>query len=199
MAPLIVCSVLALAIIIERIGFWTGFFRQFKPAESSKVLKHWTAGRNREALNLAKNSSDLITQVLYQILQSKGRHIQQIVDINVSKWNTKMLHYMATLKTVISISPLLGILGTVVGIIDSFSVLGGAGLQDPKLVTGGIAQALVTTAMGLSIAVIALLFHNLFQSFMVRFVSRAEYILSEVELVFKAKQENENEAQDPIE
>ena len=66
------------------------------------------------------------------------------------------------LDTVITLSPLLGILGTVSGIITSFDLLGAMGIQDPKAVTGGIAQALITTAAGLTIAIITLIPYNIF-------------------------------------
>ena len=67
------------------------------------------------------------------------------------------------LDTIITLSPLLGILGTVSGIIGSFELLGDMGIQDPKAVTGGIAQALITTAAGLSVAIVTLIPYNLFR------------------------------------
>ncbi len=67
---------------------------------------------------------------------------------------------LSVLDTIITLSPLLGILGTVAGIIISFDLLGAAGLEDPTAVTGGIAQALITTATGLAIAIVALLPYN---------------------------------------
>lgn len=60
---------------------------------------------------------------------------------------------MIVLDTMITVAPLLGILGTVIGIISSFKMLGNSGMADPKLVTGGIAQALITTATGLTISI----------------------------------------------
>ena len=71
-----------------------------------------------------------------------------------------MKRYLSVLDTIITAAPLLGILGTVSGIIISFDLLGDAGIEDPKAVTGGIAQALITTATGLSIAIVTLLPYN---------------------------------------
>lgn len=69
---------------------------------------------------------------------------------------------LTVLDTVITLAPLLGILGTVSGIISSFELLGEMGIQDPKAVTSGIAQALLTTAAGLTIAIITLIPYNAF-------------------------------------
>jgi biopolymer transport protein ExbB len=82
--------------------------------------------------------------------------------------------YLNILDTIITVAPLLGIFGTVVGIINSFDVLGHAGIEHPQIVTGGIAQALITTATGLGVAMMTLLPYNYFQS-------RIEYASKELE------------------
>ncbi len=74
----------------------------------------------------------------------------------------KMKKGMAILDTIITMAPLLGILGTVTGIIISFDFLGKAGVEDPKAVTGGIAQALITTATGLTVALATIVPYNYF-------------------------------------
>ncbi|WP_456473207.1 MotA/TolQ/ExbB proton channel family protein [Desulfolithobacter sp.] len=75
-----------------------------------------------------------------------------------------MSRFMTLLDTMITVAPLLGIFGTVLGIISSFKMLGSAGIADPKLVTGGIAQALITTATGLAISIITVFPYNYFKS-----------------------------------
>ncbi len=69
---------------------------------------------------------------------------------------------MGFLDTMITVAPLLGILGTVIGIILSFDMLAVAGIENPQAVTGGIAQALITTATGLTIAILAVIPFNYF-------------------------------------
>ena len=76
----------------------------------------------------------------------------------------RMRKYMGVLETIVTVAPLLGILGTVVGIIHSFDMLGAKGIGDPQAVTGGIAQALITTAAGLSISILTLLPCNYFNA-----------------------------------
>ena len=76
----------------------------------------------------------------------------------------KMGKYLNILDTIITVAPLLGIFGTVIGIINSFDILGLAGIEHPQVVTGGIAQALITTATGLGVAMMTLLPYNYFLS-----------------------------------
>ena len=90
----------------------------------------------------------------YGLVQSLAAAAMQEIE--------KMKRNLSVLDTIITLAPLLGILGTVSGIIVSFDLLGDAGIEDPKAVTGGIAQALLTTAAGLAIAIVALLPYNAF-------------------------------------
>ncbi len=76
----------------------------------------------------------------------------------------RMRKYMTVLDTMITVAPLLGIFGTVLGIITSFQLLGASGIEDPKAVTAGIAQALITTATGLGIAILAVFPYNYFNT-----------------------------------
>jgi biopolymer transport protein ExbB len=76
----------------------------------------------------------------------------------------RMRRFMRVLDTMITVAPLLGIFGTVLGIITSFEMLGTAGIQDPKAVTAGVAQALITTAAGLAIAIFSLFPYNYFNA-----------------------------------
>jgi biopolymer transport protein ExbB len=88
----------------------------------------------------------------------------------------RMTRYMGVLDTIITLAPLLGILGTVLGIIDSFDLLGARGARDPMAVTGGIARALITTATGLGIAILTLIPYNYFRA-------KSENALNEIEEV----------------
>jgi biopolymer transport protein ExbB len=76
----------------------------------------------------------------------------------------RMKKGLGFLDTIVTMAPLLGILGTVLGIIQSFDLLGSTGIQDPKAVTSGIAQALITTAAGLTVALLTLVPFNYFVS-----------------------------------
>jgi len=104
----------------------------------------------------------------------------------------KQISYMSRgqglLDTVITLAPMLGILGTVLGIIDSFNILSLEGVENPTAVVGGIAQALISTAMGLSVALLALLPYNLFRSFIQKLTLHLESIGSEFYHICHQKQ-----------
>jgi len=97
----------------------------------------------------------------------------------------RMGRFMGALDTMITVAPLLGILGTVIGIIDSFEVLGSAGIDDPRAVTGGIAQALITTAAGLAIAIFAVFPYNYFRSRLRRAAHVIEQYATSLEIVYE--------------
>jgi biopolymer transport protein ExbB len=77
---------------------------------------------------------------------------------------TGLRRYLPVLDTVITLSPLLGLLGTVTGMIGAFGIMAGAGLNQPTAITGGVAEALIATAAGLGVAIAALVPYNFFQS-----------------------------------
>ena len=88
--------------------------------------------------------------------------MRESIEIAAEDEMERMKQGLNVLDTIITLAPLLGILGTVLGIISSFELLGDSGIEDPKAVTGGIAQALITTAAGLSIALVTLVPFNYF-------------------------------------
>lgn len=97
------------------------------------------------------------------------------------------------LDTVITMAPMLGILGTVLGIIDSFHILSLQGVENPTAVVGGIAQALVSTAMGLVVALLALLPYNIFRYFIQKLTLHLELIGSEFNHICQQKRLVSNE------
>ena len=96
-----------------------------------------------------------------------------------------MKHGLNVLDTIITMAPLLGILGTVLGIIQSFDLLGQSGIQDPKAVTGGIAQALITTAAGLSVALVTLVPFNILVSRVQRATRLLENVTTQLEIAHR--------------
>jgi biopolymer transport protein ExbB len=92
---------------------------------------------------------------------------------------------MGVLDTMITVAPLLGIFGTVTGIIQSFEALGAAGVDRPAEVTAGIAQALITTAAGLAIAILSVIPYNFFDSLCEQAALRIEKYATSLEIVYE--------------
>jgi biopolymer transport protein ExbB len=92
---------------------------------------------------------------------------------------------MAVIDTMITVAPLLGIFGTVTGIILSFEMLGSAGIEHPQAVTAGIAQALITTAAGLGIAILSVFPYNYFNSRIEKAALDIEKYATSLEIVYE--------------
>jgi biopolymer transport protein ExbB len=166
MWPLLLCSVIALAIILDRAWF---FLASSRREDESLIGEAWAAvaqGRRLEAMKIVRKQSGPASSLLAAALAHAGDP-QAVVEEAMGRVGRlellRMQRGLATLEAIITVAPLLGLLGTVTGIIRTFNVIGAmAGLTSPAQVAPGIAEALFTTAFGLMIAVPAVIFHALF-------------------------------------
>lgn len=165
MWPIILASVAAMAIVAERL--WSLQKRYVNPPDLIATIQQWLARRELDAarINYLRNSSPL-GRVLASALANRG-HEQQIIKEAVEDTGrhvaAELERYLNTLGTIAGIAPFLGLLGTVLGMIQMFSGIGSAGVGDPSLVARGIAQALITTAAGLVVAIPSLMFYRYFR------------------------------------
>jgi len=160
MWPLLVCSLVSVTVIIERAIFW---WRQDKRRNSmlvEEILHHTEKGNFEGATSIGSGISDVVVRVLFSALVHKDDGPLENMQIAAQDEIEEMKRGMGVLDTIITMAPLLGILGTVIGIIESFNLLGLAGIEEPRAVVGGIAQALITTVAGLSVALITLIPFN---------------------------------------
>src|ERR1700690_2783519 len=155
MWPIILCSIVAAAIILERL--WTLQDRRVLPPDLTQ--KVWTlveSDQNNEKIILALEQNSPLgkllaaglanrhrpREVLMERLEDTGRHVVYELE-----------RLLNTLGTIAGVSPLLGLLGTVTGIIKAFNAINAGGAGDPRMLSGGIAEALVATAAGLCVAI----------------------------------------------
>lgn len=166
MVPIILSSVIAMAIIIERF-LSLRVSKVNPPADIEFARKMASSGKVPEdALNKLRSNS-VVGNVLAAGLASSTlpRHImKENVEEAGRHAAHKLERYLTALGTVAAITPLMGLLGTVLGMITAFSQINQAGVGDPATVAGGISQALFTTAAGISVAIIALIFHRYFKA-----------------------------------
>ena len=164
MLPIIACSILSLAIVLER--FWA--LRRGKVMPPHLMKQIWQLHRDDQLgmadLGKLKSSSPLGRILAAGLVNRK--HSKEIMKESIEEVGRQVVHelerYLSSLGTIASISPLLGLLGTVVGMIDVFSVIVTAGVGDPSVLAGGISKALITTAAGLSVAIPTMFFHRYF-------------------------------------
>lgn len=175
MFPLIICSVIALAISIERFVRLKRF--SINPHNLvSEVLLRSEAG----TLN-AQDEQDLFQSPLGQVLQKgylfrdKGALFAQTqMQTEASVQIAGLEKNINFLGTIGSIAPLLGLLGTVIGIIEAFLAVNSGGVTDPAMLANGVSQALITTAAGMIVAIPALIAYRYFQRVVVELVVEME-------------------------
>lgn len=158
MAPIILCSVVAVAIVVERL--WTLQRKRVIPRELTdrvwKLVETRTLN-DRHIEALAQNSP--LGRVLAAGLANRN-HGREIMKEVIEDTGRHVVHelerFLNTLGTIAAMSPLLGLLGTVTGMIAAFNAITAAGVGDPRALSGGIGEALITTAAGLIVAIPAL-------------------------------------------
>jgi biopolymer transport protein ExbB len=136
-------------------------------------------------------SKDFVISILVSGILHREFSMTKAMESAAAEKVKAMRHYMPVLDTMITVAPLLGIFGTVLGIISSFELLGSSGIQHPEAVTSGIAQALITTAAGLGIAILAVLPYNYFNSRVERAVLDIERYATSLEIVYEKLSQNQ--------
>lgn len=165
MVPILLCSVIAMAIVAER--FWTLQRKRITPGNLVVQVWQWAKSGNLNddrILALRRSSPlgrilaaglvnrDTSRAMMKEGIEEVGRHVVHDLD-----------RYLNTLGTIASITPLLGLLGTVIGMIKVFAVITTQGVGNPGVLAGGISEALITTAAGLTVAIPTLMFHRYFR------------------------------------
>jgi len=193
MLPIILCSIVAFAIIAER--FWSLQKKHVIPP--NLVADVWISFNDKSfdeaALAHLKQSSSLGRVLAAGLVNLQ--HDREIMKEAIEETGRHVVHelerFLNTLGTIASISPLLGLLGTVIGMIKVFSTITTAGVGDASLLAGGISEALITTAAGLTIAIPSLMFYRYFRGVVEEYVVRMEEeALKLVEVIHGEREED---------
>jgi len=165
MLPLFACSVIAIGIIAER--FWSLQNKRIAPPELITQIWQWLqydqVDKNRisalqqdsplgQILAAGLVNRDNTREITKEGIEDVGRHVTLSLERNLN-----------TLGTIAAITPLLGLLGTVIGMIKVFAVITTEGVGNPETLAGGISEALITTATGLVVAIPSLIFYRFFR------------------------------------
>ena len=190
MWPLLACSLAVGTVVIERALFWIGLEQHRNRKLMDEVLSLAETGQWEEIKVKTAGCQDHVIRVLAVGIMHRDYDMGKAMEAEAGRMYQQMSRFMPVLDTMITLAPLLGILGTVLGIISSFNMLGESGLADPRLVTSGIAQALITTATGLTIAIIAVIPYNFFNTRINRAVHVMEKYATSLEVVFERASDN---------
>ena len=166
MLPLFACSIIAIAIIGER--FWSLQTKRILPASLMPQIWAWLKQSKQvdavrieglrndsplgQILAAGLQDTDCSREITKENIEDVGRHVTLSLEKNLN-----------ALGTIAAITPLLGLLGTVIGMIKVFSVITTEGVGNPEVLAGGISEALITTAMGLVVAIPSLIFYRYFR------------------------------------
>jgi len=165
MGPILLCSVIAMSIISER--FWSLQKKYIVPNALVPQVWKWIKEDHldKQRLTLLHQHSPL-GQVLAAGLLNRY-HSREVMKASIEEATTQVIHklerYLNTLGTIAEIAPLLGLLGTVTGMIRMFAAVGEVGLGNPMILSNGLSEALITTAAGLVVAIPAFIFYRYFR------------------------------------
>ena len=159
MLPIIICSVVSAAIILER--FWTLSQKRVVPKNLARNVWEWVSKNqlNHKHIQSLHEGSPL-GEILAAGLSNRHRD-REVMKGSIEDTGRQVVHelerYLNTLGTIAAVSPLLGLLGTVIGMVKVFAAITSHGVGDPAVLAGGISEALITTAAGLAVAIPSLI------------------------------------------
>jgi biopolymer transport protein ExbB len=176
MLPIILCSVIALAIIVERL--WSLQIRRVLPKHLVAQVWRWEKIHQLTDEHLKElQSSSPLGSILAAGIINRHQH-RDVMKESIEDTGRHIVHelerYLNSLGTIAAITPLLGLLGTVIGMIKVFATITTQGVGDPGALAGGISEALLTTAAGMSVAIPTLMFYRYFRGRVRMLVLRME-------------------------
>lgn len=176
MYPIILCSIIALGIFLERV--WVLRRKRIIPAEFIRNVEELLRKQKiSEAIFLSQGESSSIGMIFYSGLKNAGRGMWLVKEAIEERGDREALileKHLGILSTVATLAPLLGLMGTVSGMMTCFNVISLQGTNDPAQLAGGIAEALITTAFGLCVAIPTVAGHRVLKD-------KAESLIFEME------------------
>ena len=166
MAPIILCAIIAMGIILER--YWTLQQKRVIPEDLTSKVWGWVKKDQLDQKQIQSlHQGSALGQILAAGLINRDRE-RSVMKDSIEDTGRHVVHelerYLETLGTIAAVSPLLGLLGTVIGMVDVFTTITSQGVGNAAALAGGIAQALITTAAGLTVAIPALIGYRYFRN-----------------------------------
>ena len=193
--PLLIASILALALIVERLFFWFRVNRR-QGRMVREVLQLYRQDPDLAMKKLQLNADLPVARIFLEALELDDPNPEEFrlaLESAAQAEFPLLKRFNMVFETIINVAPLLGLLGTILGLMQSFGSLrlGDVGGSDTTGVTGGISEALVSTVMGLVVAIFTLLFANTFRSFYVRQIALIQEVGGQLELLYRHRYERD--------
>jgi biopolymer transport protein ExbB len=185
MWPILACAFVAVAVVGERTFWWWRESRKRDPQKMEQVLAALENGEVQAAATVAAGSEDPIIRMVHHGLDHAHTSMQGALQLAAGIELERAGRFLTVMDTLVTLAPLLGLLGTVTGLMRAFLSVGSAELA-VSAVTGGIGEALIATACGLGIAIFSLIPFNLFTSKVTRLQFELETAATNVEVMVNA-------------
>jgi biopolymer transport protein ExbB len=184
LTPIGICSILLLSVIIERLVYFTLSANILNGvAKHASFLIH--ANSHKQALELLKKSKNSHLDMLIQYIEHDGQsNRDSLVAESAHKSISRIERFSGLISTIATVSPMFGLLGTVTGMMKSFSALSAINTDAQNMLAYGIAEALVTTATGLVVGIPAVIFYNYM-------VSRSGELIKKIEIILNSLTDSE--------
>jgi biopolymer transport protein ExbB len=190
MWPILIVAIVAVCVVGERTIWWIRESMRRDPETLEKVLAELESGEIAEASRLSKDSKDPVLRMIWHGLNHVHYSLQGALQVASGVELRKAGRFLTVMDTLVTLAPLLGLLGTVTGIMGSFVTLGESEVR-VEAVTGGIGEALIATACGLGIAIIALVPYNYFTSKTTKLQFELETAATNIEVMVNANKVRE--------
>jgi biopolymer transport protein ExbB len=186
MWPILICSIIGVTISCERLFAFAKytFANYFFRSKQRQVIALTREGNYDEALAIAKSAESPACQIFAQALECREAGFSETLQAISQLTLDRLRRGFSVLDTVITVSPMLGILGTVTGIINTFNVLSASAIDNPMGATAGISEALITTAAGLIVAIGCLFPFNFFVAQIKRRTHELEQLMHQMEIAY---------------